>query len=293
MGNQWNLYGCKICGENIIMANLGSILSQYEKKYEQAQAANLKRYEQAMSIYDEVISRYQPGGAFERAALQQLGTQKTRETGAEMHQMIGAGLYGTTGMPAIGRRWEESVGAPARLRLEDIQMQRLSQAQIGKAGFMERVEDVGPDLGMMASLMGQAGTYQQPTTTRTYGRTFGASSFAESGLLYPTAGAAGRLTGGIGGTYQQPAATTGTIWGSGTKEATMAERERRRQAAATVSPEAKALSKAGTYSQAQAAVGGKKTLQQTIAATPGARLRPGYEFFLTPSGVLGQKPKGT
>jgi hypothetical protein len=178
------------------MAN--GALAAYQQSYNQAQAANLKRYDQAMAIYDEIIKRYQPGGSFGQAALQQLETQKTRDVGAETHQMMSSGLAGTTGMGAIGRRWEESVGQPARLRLEDLQMQRLSEAQLGKASFIERREDVGPDLGMMASLMGQAGYQSQPAATG--GRTFGASSFQGSGLLYqPGSGAlGGQRTGGTG-----------------------------------------------------------------------------------------------
>jgi len=72
-----------------------------------------------------------------------------------MQQMISSGLYGTTTAAGAGRRWEEAVGAPARLRLEDIMMQRLSQAQVGKAGFMERIEEPYPDYAMMAGLMQQ------------------------------------------------------------------------------------------------------------------------------------------
>jgi len=67
-------------------------------------------------------------------------------------------------MAATGRRWEEAVGGPERLKLEDIQMQRLSQAQIGKAGFIERREDIGPDYGMIAQLATQVG--QAPTVSR-------------------------------------------------------------------------------------------------------------------------------
>lgn len=148
-----------------------SLLEQFQAQEQSAKAANLKRYEQAMSIYDEIISRYRPGGEFGEAALGQLEKRKVRDVGKETQQLISSGLYGTTTMAATGRRWEEGVGGPERLKLEDIQMQRLSQAQVGKAGFIERREDIGPDYGMIAQLSSQVG--QRPTRatpTSSYGQ---------------------------------------------------------------------------------------------------------------------------
>lgn len=143
------------------------LLSQLARSSAMATSANLKRYDQAMSIYDEIIKTYSPGGSFGKGVLGQLEKQKVRDVGAETQDLISSGLYGTSTQAATGRKWEESVGAPARLRLEDIQMQRLSQAQLDKAGFIERREDVGPDMGMLAGLAQQAGQY---STTRTINR---------------------------------------------------------------------------------------------------------------------------
>lgn len=155
------------------MANaIGTLLQRFQQQEESAKAANVQRYEQAMQIYDEIISRYRPGGEFGAAALGQLEQRKVRDVGKETQQLISSGLYGTTTMGATGRRWEETVGGPERLKLEDIQMQRLSEAQVGKAGFIERREDVGPDPGLIAQLAMQAGQtygggggYQAPDTS--------------------------------------------------------------------------------------------------------------------------------
>ena len=160
------------------MATLNSYLQQLTASTESAKAANLKRYDQAMAIYDAVIQNYSPGGAFEKASLADLANVKQQTTSGELQQNISSGLFGTTGTQAIGRQFEKDVGAPARLKLEDIQMQRLSEAQLGKASFIERREDVGPDVGMLASLMSQA-TPQPRTFTRTYGESFGESSFPD------------------------------------------------------------------------------------------------------------------
>lgn len=213
-----------------------------EQEYQSALAANEQRYAQAMAIYDEIIKRYQPGGTFGKAALGQLEAQKTRDVGKETQQMISSGLYGTTTTAGLPTKWEAEVGAPSRLRLEDIMMERLSQAQIGKAGFIERREDVYPDVGAYAGYAAQAAT--APTFTRTTGGTYGASSFPD---MFSISGA--RPTTGTGG----------AVYGSGTQEATQAEIERRRAAAATVSPSTRALAGATTYEQAAGAAG-----QQTI-----------------------------
>jgi len=151
------------------MANLSfqEVLQQMQKQEEEARLANLKRYEQGLAIYDEIIRRYQPGGPFEARALEQLQTQKTADVGAGAQRLISAGLFGTEAGAGLEAGWERAVGAPARLRLEDIMMQRLSQAQIGKVGFLERREDVYPNLALLASLAAQAAPASPTTYTRT------------------------------------------------------------------------------------------------------------------------------
>jgi len=135
---------------------IGDILASFEKAQETATAANQKRYEQALAIYDEIIGRYGPGGTFMAGAEAELGRVKERDVSAEMAHSVSTGMYGTTRPGTAGRRWEAEVGAPSRLKLEDLRMERLSQAQIGKAGAVERVEDTYPDYSMMAGLMSQA-----------------------------------------------------------------------------------------------------------------------------------------
>ena len=137
-------------------SDFGSTMGQISKEYEEALKENEKRYAQAMAIYDEIINRYQPGGQFGKAALGQLEAQKERDVGKETQGLISSGLYGTTGMAGLGTKWEAEVGAPARLKLEDIMMERLSQAQVGKAGFIERREDEYPDVGAAAGYAAQA-----------------------------------------------------------------------------------------------------------------------------------------
>jgi len=171
---------------------IGDILASFEKAQETATAANQKRYEQALAIYDEIIGRYGPGGTFMAGAEAELGRVKERDVSAEMAHSVSTGMYGTTRPGTAGRRWEAEVGAPSRLKLEDLRMERLSQAQIGKAGAVERVEDVYPDYGMMAQLMAQASS--APSGGVSYGgggETFPLGRFGETQFPRQVGGGAG------------------------------------------------------------------------------------------------------
>lgn len=189
-------------------------LAKITEQEEAAKTANLQRYEQAMAIYDEIIARYRPGGEFGKAALGQLEQRKVLDVGKETQQLISSGLYGTTTMGATGRRWEEAVGGPERLKLEDIQMQRLSQAQVGKAGFMERREDIGPDPSLVAQLSQQVGAAPRQTTGVTTGQSL--SDFMEEFRIKGREGAAPRkayVTSGGGTGYGPGAGTPGAKQG--------------------------------------------------------------------------------
>jgi len=140
-----------------------SYIKKAESQAAEARAANLQRYSQMQGIYDEIVARYQPGGGFMAGAEAGIEQQKTKDVSSEIAQTVSSGLYGTTVPSTAAKRWEMDVGAPQRLKLEDIRTQALSQAQMQKAGAIERREDVYPDYSMIAQLMAQ--TAQQPQTT--------------------------------------------------------------------------------------------------------------------------------
>jgi len=122
-----------------------AVTAGFGRAGEKARQANLARKQQIESMYGEMMKRYQPGGAFERRGLGEIERQRTKGVGKEMQQMISSGLFGTTTAAGTGRRWEADVGAPARLRLEDIMQQRLTGIQQQKAGFLERIKEPYPD----------------------------------------------------------------------------------------------------------------------------------------------------
>lgn len=134
----------------------------------QARQANLQRYEQGMGLWDEIIQQYQPGGGFGAGAMAAYERGKTKAVGAGMQQLVSSGLANTTVAATIGKKYEEEVGTPFRLQLQDVQSQRLTEAQAGKAGFIERRTDQYPDAGMAAGLGQQAG-YAQGIQAGGYG----------------------------------------------------------------------------------------------------------------------------
>ncbi len=129
-----------------------------------ARRANEERYAQGLSLWDEIIQRYQPGGAFGAGAMASYERGKTKAVGAGMQQLVSAGLANTTVAATIGKKYEEEVGTSFRTQLADIEMGRLSEAQAGKAGFVERREDVGPDPNVVARAGQQAGYAQGAQT---------------------------------------------------------------------------------------------------------------------------------
>jgi len=187
------------------------LLEQFSTQAESAKAANLKRYEQAMAIYDEIVSRYRPGGAFETKSLAELEKKKLRTVGQQRQELVSSGLHGTTTTAGLEKKWESEVGEPSRLRLEDVLMERLSQAQLGQAGLIERREDVYPDYGAMATLAqaaaqrggGGGGFISMGGGTH---RRF-EEDFPSSGMMEAPAQAAaptGALSAGRGGPYPMP-----------------------------------------------------------------------------------------
>jgi hypothetical protein len=149
-----------------------SYIDQLTKQQESARVANIQRKQDILGIFGQLESMVQPGGAFEKSALSQLATQKRSDVGSETQNLISSGLFNTTTAAGVGTKWESQVGAPSRLKLEDIQQQRLSEVIGQKAGFLERIEEPYPDMSTIAQLVMQAAQMPQPAaqTTNTWGQ---------------------------------------------------------------------------------------------------------------------------
>lgn len=93
-----------------------------------------------MQLLDQIISRYKPGGGFGVPEEALLKRAKVKSLAGTAQQQVTSGLAGTTVGMGSGRLWEEEVGMPARLQLEDTRTQRLMEAMGAKAGYLEHEE---------------------------------------------------------------------------------------------------------------------------------------------------------
>lgn len=225
---------------------MATLLELYSQQAEEARTGNIKRQKAVESIFDEIIKRYRPGGEFGKSYLQQLGAQKTRDVGAVSQSDISRGLFG---IRPYGQEWESTVGAPSRLKLEDLMMERLSTAQLGKAEFLQKIEQPYPDYNsLMQTEASRASILQPRTFTRTYGGTYGASSFPDMFSI----------GGGGGGTAPN---TSGSL--DAQNQAALAERKRRAEAA--IQPSTTTVSQSQIYSDLLA--GEQAAAKQTATQT--------------------------
>ncbi len=130
-----------------------SILGVFQAAQTRANQANLARYKEGIGLYDQMITNWGKGGGFVKGAEATLERTKKKDIASGMQSLVSSGLVNTTMSAGIGKKWEEEVGASARLNIADVAGQRLMQAQREKAGFIERREDSGPDPSMVSSLM--------------------------------------------------------------------------------------------------------------------------------------------
>ena len=153
------------------MASLDKLITDLQEQQRKAQAANQQRLDQIMGMYDKIIEMYQPGGEYMKGAESALERERTKTMAQGMQSLVGRGLSGTTLPQTFATQFSEQVAAPMLAQIQDQRMDRLTQAMTGQAGVLERVEDTGPDYGLIAQLALQAG--RQPT-----GGTFRSSSMA-------------------------------------------------------------------------------------------------------------------
>lgn len=88
------------------------------------------------NIFTEAMKRYQPGGQFGKRELALLGRAKKKALARGYQSAVTAGLAGTSVPEAMGAKFQEEVGEPTRLGLEDIRSQRLTDIMMAKAGYL-------------------------------------------------------------------------------------------------------------------------------------------------------------
>lgn len=138
---------------------MADLIQSYYDAAQKAYANQLKRSKEVQSIYDRIIGMYGEGSTYGKAAEYQLELRKTRDVGATIQRDISRGLYGIRPYEA---EWEQTVGTPERLTLEDIKSQRLASALAMKAGSLQDITEQYPDYSaLQQALAAQASV---PTT---------------------------------------------------------------------------------------------------------------------------------
>ena len=193
------------------LTEYGKLLESFRKREEGARLSNLARKDQVSQIYQDIIKRYEPGGAFGAGYEAQLQRQKIGDVGKTAQRDIGRGLYG---IRPYEQEWEATTGASARLKLEDLRMERLSGAQTGMAGFLERIEEPYPDYSaLMAASQAQGQGYSPQRAAPTGGGGYSTPGWGE----HPIMGSANRQNIADfmgGGGYSGGGSTAATTQGS-------------------------------------------------------------------------------
>lgn len=146
--------------------SLSSYLQQFINAGNIARSRTQDRLNQALSIYDNNIAMFQPGGDFGKGFEASLAQSKSSSIGQGMQHLASTGLYNSSIGAGLGTAFEKTVGTPARLQLNDMRMGKLADAYTAKAGVLERVTDRGPDSSLLANLMMQAANQPRPQSAQ-------------------------------------------------------------------------------------------------------------------------------
>ena len=82
---------------------------------------------------------YQPGGEFGKGYEAQIQSAKKTSVSGGLAHLAKTGLYNTTIGAGLGTAFEKTVGADARLKMQDMRMGRLAGTRTGKAGVLGSV----------------------------------------------------------------------------------------------------------------------------------------------------------
>lgn len=136
--------------------NGGSVGNQFQKYYDEANAANEGRYQQLLGL----------SGQLSDAGMQREQKREAQMMGRVDQHAVSAGLGNTTVLPTL----ERGVADDSALRQEEIADQGLKTTM----GIIERRTDQAPDLGLLASLASRPGATGGYGGINPYGASLGA-----------------------------------------------------------------------------------------------------------------------
>jgi len=135
---------------------LNTFIKQLQKQQASANAANEARYAEGKGIYQQALSRFGEGGTYGQGVEAQIERGRTQSLAQGSQALASSGLYNTTVRAGLGKKYEEEVAQPARAKLEDVRAEKLTEAEQALAGFVERREDTGPSMDLLAQLIMKA-----------------------------------------------------------------------------------------------------------------------------------------
>lgn len=113
------------------------------------------RETEARGLLDQIIGMYAPGGTYGQGTEAMLDRQKTKSVASGSQALVSSGLYNTTQTAGLGKKFEEEVAMPTRVKLEDMRMQNYSQALGQKANLVTGISESPMDYAMLANLIAQ------------------------------------------------------------------------------------------------------------------------------------------
>lgn len=142
------------------------LMDEQKKAFEEAKAANESRYQDILGGYnkskEDAIGTIQAMGAQERADIE----QNAKNRYAQVQQdTTSRGLTGTTILPTLQAGVNrDSLAEQGRLadRMRSLQVNTQMSTDRDRLGFMERREDVYPDMSSYMNLMSQYGNTGMP-----------------------------------------------------------------------------------------------------------------------------------
>jgi len=130
-----------------MMSTISDLYSRYTSSLSNVPAYQPKAYSppagtgDISEILDQLIARYKVGGEFGKEAETLQSIKKRKTLGSQKQALVSSGLSGSTVGAGLESKYEQEVGVPFGLGLEEERMKGLTGAATAKAGFMEREAD--------------------------------------------------------------------------------------------------------------------------------------------------------
>jgi len=127
-----------------------------EKMTKETNEANKQRENEIRSMFDQLLGMYKPGGGFGAGTEAILERQKQKDLSSAVASSVSSGMFNTTLPAGFGKQWEEEIGMPSRLKLEDMRYGAYSGVLSDKIKFIQDIENMFPDYGMLAPMITQS-----------------------------------------------------------------------------------------------------------------------------------------